>query len=157
MAPGLRPADDRGGAARRCGVAAAEDLEAIDSIGPKIAEAVVAYWANDANRAVVAKLRERGVNTEQPPGEDAAAPQVFEGLRFVVTGRLASFSRSEIQNRIKALGGAVSGSVSKNTNYLVAGADAGSKLADAQRLEVPIIDEDQFQTLVESKTTHPQS
>ena len=131
--------------------ASAEDLEAIDSIGPKIAEAVVEYFANDANREVVRKLRERGVNTEQEAEEDAG-PQVLEGLRFVVTGRLSSFSRSEIQNRIKALGGAVSGSVSKNTNYLVAGADAGSKLADAQRLEVAIIDEDEFQAMIESRT-----
>ena len=130
--------------------ASAEDLEAIDSIGPKIAEAVVDYFASDANREVVRKLRERGVNMEQEAEEDAG-PQVLEGLRFVVTGRLSSFSRSEIQNRIKALGGAVSGSVSKNTNYLVAGADAGSKLADAQRLEVHVLDEDEFQSLIESK------
>ena len=130
--------------------ASAEDLEAIDSIGPKIAEAVVEYFASDANRDVVRKLRERGVNMEQEAEEDAG-PQVLEGLRFVVTGRLSSFSRSEIQNRIKALGGAVSGSVSKNTNYLVAGADAGSKLADAQRLEVAVLDEDEFQSLIESK------
>ena len=130
--------------------ASAEDLEAIDSIGPKIAEAVVEYFRNDANREVVRKLGERGVNTEQEAAPDAG-PQVLEGLRFVVTGRLASFSRSEIQNRIKALGGAVSGSVSKNTNYLVAGADAGSKLSDAQRLEVAIIDEDEFPALIESK------
>ena len=131
--------------------ASTDDLEAIDSIGPKIAEAVVEYFRNEANRAVVSKLRERGVNMEQEAEEDAGAP-VLEGLRFVVTGRLASFSRSETQDRIKALGGAVSGAVSKNTNYLVAGADAGSKLADAQRLEVTIIDEDEFQALIEART-----
>ena len=131
--------------------ASSDDLEAIDSIGPKIAEAVVEYFRNEANRAVVSKLRERGVNMEQEAEEDAGAP-VLEGLRFVVTGRLASFSRSETQDRIKALGGAVSGAVSKNTNYLVAGADAGSKLADAQRLEVTIIDEDEFQALIEART-----
>ena len=128
-----------------------EDLEAIDSIGPKIAQAIVEYFANEANRGVVGRLQERGVNMEQEAEEDAGL-QVFEGLRFVVTGRLTSFSRSEIQNRIKALGGAVSGSVSKNTDYLVAGADAGSKLADAQRLEVAIIDEDEFQALIEART-----
>ena len=131
--------------------ASSDDLETIDSIGPKIAEAVVEYFRNEANRAVVSKLRERGVNMEQEAKEDAGAP-VLEGLRFVVTGRLASFSRSEIQDRIKSLGGAVSGGVSKNTNYLVAGADAGSKLADAQRLEVTIIDEDEFQALIEART-----
>ena len=131
--------------------ASSDDLEAIDSIGPKIAEAVVEYFRNEANREVVSKLRERGVNMEQEAEEDAGDP-VLKGLRFVVTGRLASFSRSETQDRIKALGGAVSGAVSKNTNYLVAGADAGSKLADAQRLEVTIIDEDEFQALIEART-----
>ena len=128
-----------------------EDLEAIDSIGPKIAQAIVEYFANEANCEVVGRLQERGVNMEQEAEEDAGL-QVFEGLRFVVTGRLAGLSRSELQNRIKALGGAVSGSVSKNTDYLVAGADAGSKLADAQRLEVAIIDEDEFQALIEART-----
>ncbi len=128
-----------------------EDLEAIDSIGPKIAQAIVEYFANEANCEVVGRLQERGVNMEQEAEEDAGL-QVFEGLRFVVTGRLAGLSRSELQNRIKALGGAVSGSVSKNTDYLVAGADAGSKLADAQRLEVAIIDEDELQALIEART-----
>ena len=73
-------------------------------------------------------------------------------MRFVVTGRLERFSRSEITGRIKDLGGAVSGSVSKKTDYLVAGADAGSKLTDAEKLGVPAITEDDFLELVQSRS-----
>ena len=110
------------------------------SIGPKIAASVSAYFANDSNRAVVKKLRDSGVHMadeERPePGEQSLA-----GLRFVVTGRLANFSRSQAEGRIKDAGGAVSGSVSKRTSYLVAGEDAGSKLADAEK-GISVIDED---------------
>ena len=128
-----------------------DDLVAIDSIGPKIAEGIVRYFGNDANRRVVEKLRDRGVNMEEEVSEEAL-PQVFIDRRFVVTGRLENFSRSEIQNRIKDLGGAVSGSVSKKTNYLVAGADAGSKLAEAQDLGVEVLDEKGFEKLVQDET-----
>ena len=125
-----------------------EDLSQVPSIGPKIAASVSAYFANESNRAVVRKLRDSGVHMadeERPePGEQSLA-----GLRFVVTGRLSNFSRSQAEGRIKDAGGAVSGSVSKRTNYLVAGEDAGSKLADAESLGITIIDEDQFTTLLE--------
>ena len=75
------------------------------------------------------------------------AEQLLAGLRFVVTGRLPSFSRSEIEGRIKDLGGAVGSSVSRKTSYLVAGEDAGSKLADAEQLGVEVIDEDAFEKI----------
>ena len=118
-----------------------EALIAIDSIGPRIAESVVSYFQNDANRSVVEKLRAAGVRLED---EERVVPteQPFVGMRFVVTGRLERFSRSQVQDLIKQYGGAVSGSVSKNTNYLVAGEGGGSKLADAQRLEVEVLTED---------------
>ena len=125
-----------------------EGLSQVPSIGPKIAASVAAYFANESNRAVVQRLRCAGVSMadeERPePGEQSLA-----GLRFVVTGRLASFSRSQAEGRIKDAGGAVSGSVSKRTDYLVAGEDAGSKLADAENLGIPIIGEDEFITLLE--------
>ena len=70
--------------------------------------------------------------------------QPLAGKRFVVTGRMERFSRSEIEDKVKELGGSVSGSVSRKTNYLIYGADAGSKLADAERLEVDTIDEAGF-------------
>ena len=125
-----------------------EGLSAVPSIGPKIAASVSAYFANESNRAVVGKLRASGVrmaDEERPePGEQSLA-----GLRFVVTGRLASFSRSQAEGRIKDAGGTVSGSVSKRTSYLVAGEDAGSKLADAEKLGVRVIDEEEFVALLE--------
>ena len=120
-----------------------EALIAIDSIGPRIAESVVSYFGNEANRQVVEKLREAGVRLKD---EERVVPteQPFVGMRFVVTGRLERFSRSQVQDLIKQYGGAVSGSVSKNTSYLVAGEGGGSKLADAQRLEVEVLTEDEL-------------
>ena len=109
-----------------------EALIAIDSIGPRIAESVVSYFRNEANRSVVEKLRAAGVRLEDEARE-TPTEQPFVGMRFVVTGRLEHYSRSQIQATIKQYGGAVSGSVSKNTDYLVAGEGGGSKLNDAQR------------------------
>ncbi|MCH7745741.1 MAG: NAD-dependent DNA ligase LigA [Chloroflexi bacterium] len=124
-----------------------EELTSIPSIGPKIAETVVAYFSKESNQNVVEKLRAAGVRLAD---EAAAQPveQLLSGMRFVVTGRLHNFSRSQIEGRIKELGGAVSGSVSRKTNYVVAGEDAGSKLADAQSLNVEVIDEEGFLELV---------
>ena len=117
-----------------------ERLTAIPSIGPRIAESIASYFGNDGNRNVVEKLRSAGVRLEDEQRE-VPTEQPFAGMRFVVTGRLEQFSRSQIQDKIKILGGAVSGSVSKKTDYLVAGEDAGSKLADAERLGVAILSE----------------
>ena len=120
-----------------------EALVAIPTIGPRIAESVVSYFRNEANRQVVEKLRAARVRLEDEP---RAVPTVqpFANKRFVVTGRLERFSRSQIQDLIKQYGGAVSGSVSKNTDYLVAGEGGGSKLADAERLEVKVLNEDEL-------------
>ena len=128
------------------------DLSSIPSIGPKIAEAVVAYFRNESNRRVVEKLRKAGVRLEDEARPEPAE-QILAGMRFVVTGRLQSFSRSQIEGRIKELGGAVSGGVSGKTDYLVAGEDAGSKLADAQRLEVKTLTEKEFLDLAEKGPT----
>ena len=120
-----------------------EALTAIPTIGPRIAESVVSYFRNEANRQVVEKLRKVDVRLEDEP-RTVPTVQPFAGKRFVVTGRLDRFSRSQIQDLIKQYGGAVSGSVSKNTDYLVAGEGGGSKLADAERLEVKVLTEDEF-------------
>ena len=128
--------------------ASEEELTAIPSIGPKIAATVVAYFENESNRRVIEKLRKAGVRME---GEARREPveQTLAGLRFVVTGRLHSFSRSQIESRIKELGGSVGSNVSRKTDYLVAGEDAGSKLADAQQLEVKTLTEEELLELVE--------
>ena len=120
-----------------------EDLTAIPSIGPKIAASVVAYLRNPSNLDVIQRLRRAGVRLQDEPGGQPTG-QSLAGLRFVVTGRLAGFSRSEMEAHIKGLGGAVSSGVSGSTDYLIAGEEAGSKLADAQRLEVPVITEEEF-------------
>ena len=127
------------------------DLEAIAGIGPKIASSVSSYFDNESNLDVIGKLLKAGVNMED---EDRPAPveQIFEGKRFVVTGRLEGFSRSDLQSKIQDRGGAVSGSVSKSTDYLVAGEDAGSKLAKAEELEVPVLTEKGFLALIEEKS-----
>ncbi|MDP6403299.1 MAG: helix-hairpin-helix domain-containing protein, partial [SAR202 cluster bacterium] len=126
-----------------------EQLAAIPSIGPKIAASVVAYLRNEANRQVIEKLRDAGVRLEDEARSEGEH-RVLAGLRFVVTGRLERFSRSEIEGRIKGLGGAVSANVNSKTDFLIAGEDAGSKLADAQRLEVKVIDEEGFLALTKS-------
>jgi DNA ligase (NAD+) len=113
-------------------------LTAIPSVGPKIAESVVSYFENGSNRDVIDRLRNAGVRLQDEARPERATP-TLAGLKFVVTGRLQEFSRSDIQGRIKVAGGAVSGSVSKKTDYLIAGEDAGSKLADAETLEVNVI------------------
>ena len=125
-----------------------DDLVALDSIGPKIAQSVFDYFRNPSNRQVVDKLAAAGVNMTEESDSTSVGGIPLEGLRFVVTGRLSSYSRSETQGRIKELGGAVSGSVSGRTNYLVAGEDAGSKLADAERLGVAVLSEEDFENLI---------
>ena len=124
-----------------------EELVSVPSVGPKIAASAVAYFANESNRRVIARLREAGVKMEdEARGEPMA--QTLVGLRFVVTGRLERFSRSEIQDLIKELGGAVSGGVTSKTDYLVAGEDAGSKLADAEHADTRILTEEEFVKLI---------
>ena len=123
-----------------------EVLTASPSVGPKIAASVVSYFQNGPNRDVIDRLGNAGVRLQDEARPERATP-TLAGLRFVVTGRLRESSRSDIQGRIKAAGGAVSGSVSKKTNYLIVGEDAGSKLADAEALGVKVISEDEFLAL----------
>ncbi|MXY46387.1 MAG: hypothetical protein F4Y44_05255, partial [Chloroflexi bacterium] len=127
-----------------------EALIAIDSIGPRIADSVVSYFRNDANRNVVEKLRIAGVRLEDE-ARAVQTEQPFAGMRFVITGRLEQYSRSQVQDLIKQYGGAVSGSVSKNTNYLVAGEGGGSKLADAERLEVAVLTEEDLLAMLPNR------
>ena len=128
--------------------ASTEKLGTINMIGPKIAESVVEYFKNPSNREVLKKLVDAKVNMTEESALTSDLGTPLEGKRFVVTGRLTNYSRSEIQDRIKDLGGAVSGSLSKRTDYLVAGEGGGSKLADAERLGVGVLSEEEFERLV---------
>ncbi len=132
-------------------VAQPEQFTAVPGIGPKIAESVSAFMNNQRNIGLIQRLRQVGLQLKQEGTVDQTAERPLDGLRFVVTGRLPNFSRSQIQSRIKELGGAVSGTVSKRTDYLVAGEGGGSKLADAQSLDVEVLDESEFLALVEGK------
>ncbi len=132
-----------------------EDLTAIEGIGPKIAESIIAWFQTPENREVVEKLLAAGVNLEQDslPVTAAAAPSKdapFGGLTFVVTGTLSAFSRSEAEAKIKGLGGKVTSSVTKKTSYVVAGESPGSKVSTAEKLGTLILDEDAFLRLLES-------
>ena len=128
------------------------ELTTLPSIGPKIAKSIRTYFKNESNMRIIEKLRMSGVSLEdETHGEPAA--QYLAGLHFVVTGRLKEFSRSEIEERIKGLGGTVSGKVSRKTDYLVAGKDAGSKLTNARKLGVNILDEGSFSMLIEERST----
>ena len=126
------------------------ELVAIPTIGPKIAASVAAYFRNENNRRVIDRLREAQVRLQDEAVEEIGE-QPLAGLHFVVTGRLQNFSRSEIEARIKELGGVISGSVSRKTDYLVAGEDAGSKLADAERQDISILSGEEFLSLVEGR------
>ena len=128
--------------------ASQDDLVAINTIGPKIAESVHEYFSQASNVDLVNELNRAGVNMTEESASTSDVGTPLEGKRFVVTGRLNNYSRSEIQNKIKELGGTVSGSLSKRTDYLVAGEGGGSKLADAERLGVAVLSEEEFEKLI---------
>ncbi len=126
--------------------ASVDDLEAVPTIGPKVAESVYEYFHDELNLKPIKKLREAGVKLE---GAVAAREGPLIGSTFVVTGSLSRWSRNEVESLIKGLGGAVASSVSKKTSYLVAGENPGSKLTKAQEYEVSVLDEDAFQALLQ--------
>ncbi len=131
----------RFGGVPRLAAATEEDLEAIDGIGPIVARAIAAHFENEGNKRIVDELAAAGVRLESDETPTAATPQPFDGLRFVVTGRLETFTRAQVEAYIKERGGAVSSGVSKKTDYLVAGVDPGTKRDDAERLGVATIGE----------------
>ena len=127
-----------------------EELAAIPGVGPKIAQSIAAHFQQTENRAVIDKLRTADVRLESeamPVVEAGALPLV--GKRLVITGRLASMSRSQAEGRVKDLGGSVSGSVSRKTDYLVAGEEPGSKLEQAAELGTRTLNEEEFLRLLE--------
>jgi DNA ligase (NAD+) len=129
--------------------ASAEELAAIDGVGQIIAESIVEWFGVKWHKEIIAKWEKAGVcmvvqQTEQ-------LPQTLAGLTFVVTGGLESFTRDGISETITAHGGKPSSSVSKKTDYVLVGSDPGSKLAKAQELGVPVIDEARFKELLAGK------
>ena len=129
--------------------ASEEELVAVDGVGPIIARSVHEFFRQDANRAVVEKLRAAGLNFDGPERPDV--PQTLAGMSVVVTGTLEGFTREEIEDAIKSRGGKSPGSVSKKTTAVVLGRDPGqSKATKAEELNIPTIDEAAFQHLLDT-------
>jgi DNA ligase (NAD+) len=125
-----------------------EQLEAVEGIGPTLAESVREFFDAPENRAVVKRLAGHGVDMTAPKRASASGP--LSGKTFVVTGTLSSLSRSQATVEIESRGGRVTGSVSKKTDYVVAGESPGTKLDRARELGVEVLDEKAFQALLRS-------
>lgn len=124
-----------------------DEIAAIEDIGPKIAESVVTYFASPVNIDLIERLKELGLNMEMEAAElDTAHP--FYGKTMVFTGTMPTLDRATAQTMAQQAGAKVTGSVSKKTDYVVAGAEAGSKLTKAQQLGVTVIDEAEFLRLL---------
>ncbi len=128
--------------------AAFEELEKIEGIGPTIAESVTRFFKERRNQKVLDKLKRAGVRMEEKV--EAARAQRLKGFTFVLTGALKAFSRDEAKELIVSLGGRVSSSVSRKTDYVVVGEEAGSKLRKAKELGIRILNEKEFTNLTSS-------
>ena len=130
--------------------ASEEDLSAISSIGPRIAEGIVTFFRQEGNKQIVEKLRKAGVKLEREKGKEARPGNLpLAGLEFVLTGKLDSFSRPEAEAKIKALGGKAVSDVTRKTSYVVVGADPGSKLGKARKLATKTLTEVEFLELLD--------
>ena len=127
-----------------------EELLSIPTVGPKIADSIIAFFGQEENKKIIRRLKNAGVN----PKEERAKPEELPlaGQEFVITGRLETFSRQEAEARIKALGGTAKSDVTRETTYLVVGAEPGSKLAHAQALGTKQLTEEEFLKLLEQKS-----
>lgn len=123
-----------------------EELRTLPDIGPVVAAEIAGFFRQPHNREVIEKLRQRGIEPEAPP---AAQEQPLAGLTLVLTGTLEGITRDEATEQLQALGAKVTGSVSKNTDYVISGAHAGSKLDKARSLGLPVLDEDGLRELLD--------
>ena len=137
------------GSLERLTNASVEELDAIPEIGLTVAESVRDWFDDEGNRALCDRLRAAGVKTETDRKSRANVDERFAGKQFVLTGTLASFTRDEARAMIEARGGRVNSSVSKKTDYVVAGEAAGSKLDKAEALGVTVLDESSFKGMLE--------
>jgi DNA ligase (NAD+) len=137
------------GSLERLREASVEELDAIPEIGLTVAESVRDWFDDEGNRALCDRLRAAGIRTEAERRSSSQVDERFVGKQFVLTGTLTNFTRDEARALIEARGGRVNSSVSKKTDYVVAGEAAGSKLDKAQDLGVVVIDEDEFKGMLE--------
>jgi DNA ligase (NAD+) len=124
--------------------ASVEELQNVDEVGPRIAESIAEFFSIPANRKLVERLREAKLTLT---GEKKQRGTKLAGKTFVLTGTLPRFTRDEAKKMIEDAGGKVTGSVTRKTDYVVAGSDAGSKLDKARELGVAVIDEKQMEEL----------
>jgi DNA ligase (NAD+) len=123
-----------------------EELTEIDTIGPKIADSIIAFFQNDENKRIIKKLKAADVLPEVEKAKTVRLP--LEGREFVITGRLDSLSRQEAEARIRALGGSAKSDVTRKTGYLVVGAEPGSKLVRARSMGVKQISESELLEMI---------
>jgi len=123
----------------------AEELERVNEVGPRVAQAIREFFDESRNRDLVHKLERAGLTMT---AEKRKKTSQLEGLTFVLTGTLPNLSREDAKAKIEAAGGRVSGSVSKKTSYVVAGEEAGSKLDKAKELGVKVLDETGLEELL---------
>jgi DNA ligase (NAD+) len=135
---------DHFGTIDRLQAASIDDLRAITGVGPTVAEEVHEYFQRPESRGLIDRLLSAGIEIKPPERREGS----LSGKTFVLTGSLSSLTRGQAEERIKALGGAIGSGVSKKTDYLVVGADPGSKLEKARRLKIPILDETAFLDLL---------
>ncbi|KXG78041.1 DNA ligase [Fervidicola ferrireducens] len=124
-----------------------EDLIKVPEIGDKIAESILAFFRQEQTKALISRLKAAGVNMEAKKKEEG--PKPLEGLTFVLTGALEKYTRQQATELIEKLGGKVTGSVSKKTDYVVVGKDPGSKYEKALKLGIKILNEAEFEKLLE--------
>ncbi len=139
------------GSIKKLAEASRDRLMDIPAVGPAIADSVLAFFREAANREIIDKLEQAGV---LPGAETGGKPETpLAGLEFVITGRLNAFSRDEAEARIKTLGGKAKSDVTRQTRYLVVGVDPGSKVARAEKLGIERLNETEFIRLLETKAS----
>jgi DNA ligase (NAD+) len=132
-------------------IAASEnDLQSVQGVGPRIAKSVIRFFIDKHNHRMVHRLKKAGVQMKSAK-KHVRSSQQFSGKNFVLTGTLTSMTREEAKQKIELLGGKVVSSVSKNTDFVIVGAEAGSKRDKAQTLGTLLLDEQKFLTMLESE------
>ena len=134
----------------RISPATAEEIERVEEVGPRISQAILEFFAQPANKALVKALKDKKLTMT---AEKKIRAKQLAGLTFVLTGTLPTLTRDEAKAKIEAAGGKTAGSVSKKTHYVVAGEEAGSKLGKARELKVPVLDEAGLLALLEAGST----
>lgn len=143
------------GSLRRLRDASLEELTTLDGIGEKVAESIVLFFADPSNRKLVADLQALGLRTEEQADTERNGPRPLDGKTVVLTGTLPTLSREQASELIRSLGGKISGSVGKKTDFVLAGENPGSKLAKAQSLGVTIVHEHDLLALAHGASPTP--